>query len=56
MATTLKVGDTVKLKSGGPLMTITLIELNTVYCSWFNDKNELKYGQFSPDALIQDSK
>jgi uncharacterized protein YodC (DUF2158 family) len=34
-----KKGDTVRLKSGGPLMTITATERGKAWVSWF-DKNE----------------
>jgi uncharacterized protein YodC (DUF2158 family) len=32
----IKVGDVVKLKSGGPLMTIERKKGNYFYCVWFN--------------------
>ncbi|MGR5298473.1 YodC family protein [Vibrio mediterranei] len=35
---TLKVGATVRLKSGGPLMTVNKLQLRErVECRWFND-------------------
>lgn len=46
-------GDLVRLKSGGPIMTVQTIvddEQKTVSCSWFNEK-ELKTGVFHPDSL-----
>ena len=55
------VGQTVRLKSGGPLMTI--IEVRTAMntkqptwadCQWFDDKNQLKEGQFLLAALEAD--
>lgn len=49
----LKKGDVVKLKSGGPNMTISFIdnEFGTMFeCQWF-DKGELKHATFSPETL-----
>ena len=31
----LKIGDVVKLKSGGPTMTVIRVEDEDVYCMWF---------------------
>ena len=46
-----KVGDVVKLKSGGPKMTITNISpKNEVSCSWF-DGNEKKNERFPLNTL-----
>jgi len=49
-----KVGDTVKLKSGGPDMTVTRIgtagEVPMVWCVWFEGAKDA-YGLFPPDAL-----
>lgn len=61
MADGLKVGDTVRLKSGGPAMTIT--ELGTLasggqlaYCTWFAtaESKEPSSGKF-PGAALQDA-
>lgn len=35
---TFKAGDIVKLKSGGPIMTIAWIEDTEAYCEWFDEK------------------
>lgn len=51
MATNLKSGDTVRLKSGGPLMTIQSWTGNFCNCSWF-DGTELKFGRFHPDSVV----
>jgi len=47
----LKIGDLVKLKSGGPAMTVNNIEENgQIYCRWFVG-GETRADYFSPDAL-----
>lgn len=55
-----KLGDTVILKSGGPIMTVTKyittvgggssMYTGNIECTWFFG-NELKYGTFPQDAL-----
>ncbi len=51
----LKIGDVVKLKSGGPIMTIHFIDKSggSINCQWFaGDKlDKLENGYFSPDSL-----
>jgi uncharacterized protein YodC (DUF2158 family) len=57
-----KIGDTVKLKSGGPKMTITSDSApppppgGTVRkmwkCQWFTDKHEVKHADFPPESLM----
>lgn len=37
----MNAGDVVKLKSGGPLMTIKFIENGEAYCEWFDNKTKL---------------
>ena len=44
-------GDIVRLKSGGPRMTIRWIEDGDAYCEWFDDKNEIKGNRFSLASL-----
>jgi len=51
-----KIGDLVKLKSGGPTMTVEDIgpnfaEETTVYCAWFDGKNMPQKANFPPAAL-----
>jgi uncharacterized protein YodC (DUF2158 family) len=51
-----QVGDIVRLKSGGPLMTIEAIqddEDNAILCVWFCE-NEKKADSFIPETLIKD--
>jgi uncharacterized protein YodC (DUF2158 family) len=55
-----KVGDVVKLKSGGPLMTITGTSVGpdrpTLFsCSWFDKDNHEQTGSFPADALVAPS-
>lgn len=48
-----KIGDTVRLKSGGPVMTVSNIRNDLTYpinCVWFVD-DELKNAQFKGDSL-----
>jgi uncharacterized protein YodC (DUF2158 family) len=51
----IKVGDTVQLKSGGPLMTVNNIGAgegphDIISCVWF-EKTERKEGQFEAPTL-----
>jgi uncharacterized protein YodC (DUF2158 family) len=54
MAEAFKSGDVVKLKSGGPKMTVTSAGENygdaVVYCAWFDGVKKMT-GDFPPDAL-----
>jgi len=51
MATEFKVGDVVRLKSGGPPMTVTEVgkasEEPTIWCQWFEGA-DTKNGTFPP--------
>ncbi len=42
----MKVGDVVQLKSGGPLMTVSDIEDEDVYCNWFDKNDKLVSSSF----------
>lgn len=57
MAEELTVGDVVRLKSGGPAMTITNIGdrygVPTAWCTWFDQKGS-QSGDFPPAALEKD--
>ncbi len=44
-------GDTVRLKSGGPLMTVNAVEDDDVHASWFDDKSVLKHSTFKESVL-----
>jgi len=45
-----KVGDTVQLKSGGPVMTVTSLGSTDCDCTWF-DNSTPKYYSFPSQAL-----
>ncbi len=49
-------GDVVRLKSGGPRMTIVNFDTkNGCYrCTWFEKDNERKYGCFEPEIIEPD--
>lgn len=54
----IKIGDVVKLKSGGPDMTVMKIgkfgydeHLQSAQCSWFKSSNEVERDIFPIEAL-----
>jgi uncharacterized protein YodC (DUF2158 family) len=47
----LKSGDLVKLRSGGPLMTVNGFTNSQVICVYFDEKNEFKSIQVFSGAL-----
>lgn len=48
---TLKKGATVKLKSGGPIMTVQYETAGSqIFCQWFVE-SELHKGSFAEDSL-----
>ncbi len=50
--TTFKVGDLVRLKSGGPTMTVADVDLSIgTKCQWFGGK-KLEHGYFSTESLL----
>jgi len=48
-----KIGDVVRLKSGGPKMTVEEVDdsADTVHCKWFVGGEKLKYGSFPVDSV-----
>ena len=48
-----KVGDTVRLKSGGPVMTVTNVtkDDDLVWVSWFDSAGNPYEGSYPEDAL-----
>jgi uncharacterized protein YodC (DUF2158 family) len=53
MPEALKVGDVVRLKSGGPVMTVSATAMNgrQLICAWFVGE-ENKSAAFSSEALV----
>ncbi|MGX8010354.1 YodC family protein [Mesorhizobium sp. ORM8.1] len=56
MSNTFKTGDVVKLKSGGPPMTVSDGAASGMYlCHWFNRDGDVwtpQHAGFKPDQLI----
>ena len=50
MAEEWKVGDEVVLKSGGPVMTVVLVQDEVIRCQWFHGER-LEHGEFPAAAL-----
>ena len=49
-----KKGDVVRRKSGGPEMTVEVIDKTktaSLHCSWFDDKNTPQSGDFDPETV-----
>ena len=51
MSEQFKPGDVVRLKSGGPMMTVAHVGDDEIYCEWFDDKKEPQGRGFSPVSL-----
>jgi uncharacterized protein YodC (DUF2158 family) len=54
MAEQWKVGDVVRLKSGGPAMTVAGLGPYSragILCTWFDEKNKKSEELFLPDTL-----
>ena len=47
-------GDIVRLKSGGPLMTVTLGGGDRVRCQWFDTENQLFTEIFDTQTPLND--
>ena len=58
MARPFNIGDIVRLKSGGPAMTVTDVDLNDddgtywVSCTWFDEKGQRASSSF-PAATVE---
>ena len=46
-----QIGDVVKLKSGGPNMTVSTIKQEEIWCAWFDNNQEPKKAFFKPNML-----
>lgn len=59
MSDTLKTGDVVQLKSGGPLMTVEWVGESSMTgtvvasCQWFDEKNKVFNQAFPPASLCK---
>ncbi|MDH2383611.1 DUF2158 domain-containing protein [Bradyrhizobium sp. CER78] len=50
-----KAGDTVRLKSGGPLMTVTAVQNDgELWCEWFDKSDKPQGKSFSPHSVVED--
>jgi uncharacterized protein YodC (DUF2158 family) len=47
----LKIGERVKLRTGGELMTVKSLDADGVYASWFTSDGKLHEGHFSVAQL-----
>jgi uncharacterized protein YodC (DUF2158 family) len=55
----MKAGDKVRLKSGGPLMTVVAVNQTpdggrVIVCVWFDHDHNEKRGQY-PESALEDS-
>jgi uncharacterized protein YodC (DUF2158 family) len=48
-----KLGDIVSLRSGGPLMTIAMVDGKTAFCEWFSDDQQPQSRSFALTSLKQ---
>jgi uncharacterized protein YodC (DUF2158 family) len=54
MADIFKLGDTVKLASGGPDMTVSYVTAGgDVLCEWFDNNGTLQQAGFKASLLVQ---
>jgi len=54
MEQTISEGDTVRLKSGGPLMTATAVTGENITCEWFDTQDQAQSRTFKTLALVKD--
>ena len=46
-----EVGDTVQLKSGGPIMTVEALMGVDIFCTWFDEQKQLQREEFDSAVL-----
>jgi uncharacterized protein YodC (DUF2158 family) len=46
-----KPGDTVNLRSGGPRMTIVMVDGKSAFCEWFTDEQQPQNRAFALTSL-----
>jgi uncharacterized protein YodC (DUF2158 family) len=52
---TFRSGDTVRLKSGGPLMTVNSVNTDgEVWCEWFDKTDKPQAKSFAINSLVAD--
>jgi uncharacterized protein YodC (DUF2158 family) len=44
-------GDTVRLKVGGPTMTLLSVKPDRCCCIWFDDASRFVHGEFEPEVI-----
>lgn len=47
----MEIGDIVRLKSGGPVMTVALVDPVCVVCVWFDEHQSLQQASFKIATL-----
>lgn len=47
----IKVGDVVRLKSGGPAMSVHEVDSSKVYTVWSDKNHAILFGSFRPEIL-----
>jgi len=55
MPDTLRIGDTVKLKSGGPPMTVSLVGNEQVNCDWFDLHHQAHTKAFKICSIVKEN-